>query len=253
MTAIGPYVVVFWTPSRLVLVRKGCDAAFLLYSQSNMVEQAVTCSWVPKSPGHHASRRQLSHQGSTRVTGLHPKKVKQASKLYPAGTVTRWLAYAGARDRLFNHVWLGIQLKIDYPTTSGQTTVRRCSDKANVPDKKKLSLTHFQWLLLAARPFYFLLFKIFVFFEWLTTCTVRTLRHVRPKKLLRIIEWSDSWCADNRCSTVKEERCIAAFSDQNQSTQRPKDYNIWANRGHPCFYKNEMALLLTFCIQIPIL
>ena len=40
---------------------------------------------------------------------------------------------------------------------------------------------------------------------------------------------------------IKEERCIAAFSDQNQSTQRPKDYNIWANRGHPCFYKNEMA------------
>ena len=46
MTAIGPYVVVFWTLSRLVLVRKGCDAAFLLYSQSNMVEQAVTCSCV---------------------------------------------------------------------------------------------------------------------------------------------------------------------------------------------------------------
>ena len=44
---------------------------------------------------------------------------------------------------------------------------------------------------------------------------------------------------------IKEERCIAAFSDQNQSTQRPKDYNIWANRGHPCFYKNEMALLVT--------
>ena len=49
---------------------------------------------------------------------------------------------------------------------------------------------------------------------------------------------------------IKEERRIAAFSDQNQSTQRPKDYNIWANRGHPCFYKNEMALLVTFCIQI---
>ena len=37
-----------------------------------------------------------------------------------------------------------------------------------------------------------------------------------------------------------------------QSTQRPKDYNIWTNRGHPCFDKNEMALLVTFCIQIPI-
>ena len=162
MTAIGPYVVVFWTLSRLVLVRKGCDAAFLLYSQSNMVEEAVTCSWVPKSPGHHASRRQLSHQGSTRVQlewqDCTQKRSKQASKLYPAGTVTRWLVYAGARDRFFNHVRLGI----------------------------------------------------------------------------------------------KEERCIAAFSDQNQSTQRPKDYNIWANRGHPCFYKNEMALLVTFCIQIPI-
>ena len=31
MTAIGPYVVVFWPLSRLVLVRKGCDAAFSPY------------------------------------------------------------------------------------------------------------------------------------------------------------------------------------------------------------------------------
>ena len=30
-----------------------------------------------KSSGHRASRQQLSHQGSTRVTGLHQKKVKQ--------------------------------------------------------------------------------------------------------------------------------------------------------------------------------
>ena len=60
MTAIGPYVVVFWTLSRLVLVRKGCDAAFLLYSQSNMVEQAVTCSCVHQSSGHHACRVQLT-------------------------------------------------------------------------------------------------------------------------------------------------------------------------------------------------
>ena len=53
---------------------------------------------------------------------------------------------------------------------------------------------------------------------------------------------------------IKEERCIAAFSDQNQSTQRPKDYNIWAYRGHPCSYQNEMALLVllvTFCIKSP--
>ena len=27
------------------------------------------------------------NSSSTRVTGVHPKKVKQASKLYPAGTV----------------------------------------------------------------------------------------------------------------------------------------------------------------------
>ena len=56
----GPYVVVFWTLSRLVLVRKGCDAAFLLYTQSNMVEQAVTCSCVHQSPGHRACRVQLT-------------------------------------------------------------------------------------------------------------------------------------------------------------------------------------------------
>ena len=42
---------------------------------SNMVEQAVTCTRFNSS--------------STRVTGLHPKKVKQASTLYPAGTVIR--------------------------------------------------------------------------------------------------------------------------------------------------------------------
>ena len=138
------------------------------------------------------------------------------------GWLAMWIIFAiqlaGNVDYLCHTGWLDsdmhdgcisctspiIQLNIDYPTTSGQTTVRRCSDKANVLDKKKLSLTHFQWLLLAARPFYFLLFKIFVFFEWLTTCTVRTPRHVRPKKLLRIIEWSDSRCADNRCSTVPQ-------------------------------------------------
>ena len=51
---------------------------------------------------------------------------------------------------------------------------------------------------------------------------------------------------------IRAERCIAAFSDQNQSTQRPKDYNIWTNRGHPHFYKNETAFLRIFSIQIPI-
>ena len=60
MTTIGPYVVVLWTLSRLVLVRKDCEAAFLLYSQSNMVEQAVTCSCVHQSPGHRACRVQLT-------------------------------------------------------------------------------------------------------------------------------------------------------------------------------------------------
>ena len=94
MTAIGPYVVVFWTLSRLVLVRKGYDAAFLLYSQSNIVEQAVTCSWVPIAQITWSPRQQATtftprfNSSSTRVTGLHPKKVKQASKLYPAGTVS---------------------------------------------------------------------------------------------------------------------------------------------------------------------
>ena len=68
-----------------------------------MVEQVVTCSWVPKSPGHQAHARQQAttftprfNSSTTRVTGLHPKKFKQASKLYPAGTVTNWLVYARA-------------------------------------------------------------------------------------------------------------------------------------------------------------
>ena len=158
MTTIGPYVVVFWTLSRLVLVRKGCNAAFLLYSQSNMVEQAVTCSCVLQSPGHRACRVQLTSLFDLFWVQSCHSSWTLVWKLSPAGVVTRWFGHPGARDRLFNHVRLGI----------------------------------------------------------------------------------------------KEERCIAAFSDQNQSTQRPKEYNIWANRGHPCFYKNEMALLVTFCIQIPI-
>ena len=37
MTAIGPYVLVFWPLSRLVSVQKGCNAAFGPYSQSHMV------------------------------------------------------------------------------------------------------------------------------------------------------------------------------------------------------------------------
>ena len=49
------YVVVFWTLSQLVLVRKGCNAAFGPYSHSNTIEQAVTCSCVHHSPGHRAS------------------------------------------------------------------------------------------------------------------------------------------------------------------------------------------------------
>ena len=158
MTAIGPYVVVLWTLSRLVLVRKSCDAAFLLYSQSNMLEQAVTCSCVHQSPGHRACRVQLTSLFDLFWVHSCHSCWTLVWNLSPAGVVTRWFGHPRARDRLFNHVRLGI----------------------------------------------------------------------------------------------KEERCIAAFSDQNQSTQRPKDYNIWANRGHPCFYKNEMALLVTFCIQIPI-
>ena len=158
MTAIGPYVVVFWSLSRLVLVRKGCDAAFAPNSQSNMVEQAVTCSCVHQSPGHRACRVQLTACFDLFWVQSCHSSWTLVWKLSPAGVVTRWFWHPGARNRFFNHVQLGI----------------------------------------------------------------------------------------------KEERCIAAFSDQNQSTQRPKDYNIWANRGHPCFYKNEMALLVTFCIQIPI-
>ena len=67
MIAVGPQVVVFWTLSRLVLIRESCDAAFLLYSQSNIVDEVVMCSCVHQSLGRCASRRQLSHQGSTRV------------------------------------------------------------------------------------------------------------------------------------------------------------------------------------------
>ena len=163
MTAIGPYVVLFWTLGRLVLFEKAAMQRSSFIPNRTWLNKR---SRAPGCPNHlvatpagdnfHTNTR--FNSSSIRVTGLHPKKVKQASKLYPAGTVTRKLVYAGARDHLFNRVRLGI----------------------------------------------------------------------------------------------KEERCIAAFSDQIQSTQRPKDYNIWANRGHPCFYKNDMALLVTFCIQIPI-
>ena len=50
MTAIGPYVVVFWPLSRLVLVRKGCDAVFGPYSQSRT--DAYTCHLVTVPAGY---------------------------------------------------------------------------------------------------------------------------------------------------------------------------------------------------------
>ena len=68
MTAIGPYVVVFWTLSQLVLVRECSDAAFGPYSQSNMVEQAVTCSCIHQSPGHRAQGTTYSLFGCIPVT-----------------------------------------------------------------------------------------------------------------------------------------------------------------------------------------
>ena len=75
MTAIGPYVVVFWTLNRLVLVRKDCDVAFSPYSQSNMAGQAFTCSCVHQSPGYCACRLQLTaclgRVSVTRVEPLH--------------------------------------------------------------------------------------------------------------------------------------------------------------------------------------
>ena len=88
------------------------------------------------------------------------------------------------------------------------------------------------------------------------------------KRLLRLpgskvqLEWHKraqtgcKWARDRLLNRVRlgirAECCIATFSDQNQSTQRPKDYKIWTNRGHPRFYKNETAFLVTFSIQIPI-
>ena len=43
---------------------------------------------------------------------------------------------------------------------------------------------------------------------------------------------------------IRAERSIAAFSDQNQSTQRPKDYSIWASLVHPCF--NPLESMVRF-------
>ena len=43
-------------------------------------------TWSPRQQATTFTPR--FNSSSTRVTGLHPKKVKQASKLYPAGTVT---------------------------------------------------------------------------------------------------------------------------------------------------------------------
>ena len=100
------------------------------------------------------------------------------------------------------HFALWVQLNIDYPTTSGQTTVRRCSDKANVPDKKK-TVTHTLSVVITSRTTFLLFtfqnFRIFWMAHYMHSAypTARA-----PKKLLRIIEWSDSRCADNRCSTV---------------------------------------------------
>ena len=50
-------------------------------SRRHTVEQAVTCSYVhqsPAMPSRRACRLQLSHQGSTRVTGTRTRCVKHA-------------------------------------------------------------------------------------------------------------------------------------------------------------------------------
>ena len=49
-TAIGPYVVAFWMLSRLVLVRRSCDAAFGPYSESHTGTSAVMRTPVTWSP-----------------------------------------------------------------------------------------------------------------------------------------------------------------------------------------------------------
>ena len=148
MTAIDSYVVVFWMLSRLVLVRKRCDATFLLYSQSNMAEQVVTCSCVHQSPGHRACRLQLT------------------------ACLIEFLSLE-----------LNLGVKIVACGRGDQVTGVRTST----------------WPL------------------------------VQPCSI------------GNKGGTL--HRCLFG----------PKPvYNIWANHGPSCFYKNEMALLVTFCIPIPI-
>ena len=68
--------------------------------------------------------------------------------------------------------------------------------------------------------------------------------------------WPVDWCTHDRLRTfvwfgIRAERCIAASSDQNQSTQHPKDYNIWTNHGHLCFYKSTSALFSDILVTYP--
>ena len=97
-------VVVFGVLSRMVLVRESWDAPFLLESQSNKRSRAPRCPnhliTTPAGDNFH-TKVQLEFNSSDRSA---PKKVKQAIKLYPAGTMTRWLVYAGAVSKRLQHI-----------------------------------------------------------------------------------------------------------------------------------------------------
>ena len=67
-------------------------------------------------------------------------------------------------------------------------------------------------------------------------------------RLVLVRKGCDAVLIPNRTRVSKRSHAHAYTS---HLVTMPACYNIWTNRGHPCFYNNEMALLVTFCIQIP--
>ena len=133
--------VVFGVLSQMVLVRGSWDALFLLYSQSNSRTSTDTgwlrptrwgfvCKMSLKAPfrSYQSTANRdwpicCSQQATTftprfnskvqrfNSSGRNSLKHAVSCSLLPAGTVTRWVVYAQARDRLFSHVRLGIRAK----------------------------------------------------------------------------------------------------------------------------------------------
>ena len=213
-------VVVFGVLSRMVLVRGSWDATFLLYSQSNSCTSTET-GWLRPTGWGFVCKMSLK---------------------------APFRSYKSTDDR----DWPICCSLLDAESTGFGPKTLRCSVPPLFPIEHGWTSGH----VLVRTPVTWstcLQARTYSMFERVSVTRVEPLSWTLVWKLLpagAVTRWLVYAQARDRLFSyvrlgLKEERYIAAFG--------PKPiYNIWANHGPLCFYKNEMAPLVTFRIQIPI-